>query len=91
MPSRQVGAAFFHGTAGDRESGDAFARAVRGLFGQVPGDDGCGHNCIVFLVWLVVWEIYLCLVVKPMNPGKFAFGEQFRLSRQLMLHMAPGQ
>lgn len=35
--SRQAGAAFVNGTAGNRESGDAFARTVRGLFGQVPG------------------------------------------------------
>jgi hypothetical protein len=51
--SRQAGAAFVNGTAGDRESGDAFARAVRGLFGQVSGDDGGVHNFIVFLVWFV--------------------------------------
>jgi hypothetical protein len=30
---------------------------VRGLFGQVPGDEGGAHNIIVFLVRLVPWEI----------------------------------
>ena len=36
--TRQAGAAFIDGTAGDHESGDAFARAARGLFGQVSGN-----------------------------------------------------
>jgi len=47
--SRQAGAAFVNGTAGDRESGDAFARAVRGLFGQVPVMMG------VFIILLFSW------------------------------------
>jgi hypothetical protein len=47
----QAGAAFISGTAGDHKSGDAFARAVRGLFGQVPGDNGGIHIAAVFLVW----------------------------------------
>src|ERR1017187_677507 len=55
--SRQAGAAFVNSTAGDRESGDAFARAVRGLFGQVSGDDGGVHNFTIFLVWLVWWKL----------------------------------
>ena len=33
--SRDAGAAFVNGAAGDGKSGDAFARAVRSLFGQV--------------------------------------------------------
>jgi hypothetical protein len=41
--SRQAGAAFVNGATGDRESGDAIARTVRGLFGQVSGDDGGIH------------------------------------------------
>jgi len=31
------------------------------------------------------------LVVNPMNPGKFAFREQFRLGFQPVLHFVPGQ
>jgi hypothetical protein len=41
--ARQTGAAFVNGTAGNRESGGAVARAVRGFFGQVSGNDGCFH------------------------------------------------
>jgi len=44
--SRQAGAAFVHGAAGERESGDAFARAVGRLFGKVSGDDGSLHKFI---------------------------------------------
>ena len=29
-------------------------------------------------------------VVKPMNPGEVAFGEQLRLGLQPVLHIAPG-
>ncbi len=67
--SRQAGAAFVNSTAGDRESGDAFARAVRGLFGQVSGDDGGVHNFIVFLVWLIAWEIYFMSGYENREPG----------------------
>jgi hypothetical protein len=38
--SRQAGAAFVNGTDCNRESGDTFARTVRGLFGQIPVNDG---------------------------------------------------
>jgi hypothetical protein len=51
--TRQAGAAFINGTAGDYKSGDAFARAVRSLFGQVSGDDGSVHISTVLLDWLV--------------------------------------
>ena len=76
--SRQAGAAFVNGPAGDRESGDAFTRTVRGLFGQIPGGNGGGHN-------------FLRVVVKPMHPGEFAFREQLRLGLQAMLHLVPLQ
>ena len=52
--SSQAGAAFVHGPARDGESADAFARAVRGLFGQVSVNDGCAHSFVSFLV-LFVW------------------------------------
>ena len=41
---RHTGAAFVNGPAGDRVSGKAVARAVRGLSGQVSGDNGGVHN-----------------------------------------------
>lgn len=52
---RQAGATFVNGTADDRESGQALARAVRGLFGQVSGDNGGIHNFnhARALVWVV--------------------------------------
>ncbi len=40
----EAGAAFIGGAVGDGESGDAGARAVRGLLGQVTVNDGCVHN-----------------------------------------------
>ena len=46
--SRQTGAAFIDCTAGDHESGDTFARALRRLFGEVPGNDGGVGNVILF-------------------------------------------
>ena len=49
--ARQAGAAFVNSTDGDRESGDPFARAVRGLPGQVSVNDGCVH-IYGLLVWL---------------------------------------
>jgi len=51
--SRQAGAAFVNGPAGNRESGDAIARAVRGFFGQVSVNDECFHifNFDIF-IWL---------------------------------------
>ena len=56
----QAGAAFVNGTAGDHESGDAFARAVRGLFCQVSGDDRSAHNFIVLLkgnsIYVRLWK-----------------------------------
>ena len=33
----------------------------------------------------------LRVVVKPMNPGEFAFRDQFRLGGQPMLHIVPRQ
>ena len=58
--SRQAGAAFVNGTAGDRKSGDAFARAVRGLFGQVPGNDGCvSYLCNYSSFWSVAWICFM--------------------------------
>jgi hypothetical protein len=42
--SGQAGTAFINSTAGDGKSGDAFARAMRGLFGEVSVNDGCVHN-----------------------------------------------
>ena len=41
--ARDAGAAFIRGALGDGESGDAFARAVRRLFGQIPVNDRCAH------------------------------------------------
>src|SRR5208283_36172 len=42
-----------------------------------------------FLGW---WfeKLVLSLVVKPVNPGEFAFRDQFRLGLQPMLHIASG-
>jgi hypothetical protein len=39
-----TGAAFVNGALGDGEPGEAFTRAVRGLFGEVAGDNGGVHN-----------------------------------------------
>jgi hypothetical protein len=47
--SGDAGAAFISGAVGDGESGGAFARAMRGLFGQVAVNDGCVH-IFIFLV-----------------------------------------
>lgn len=44
--TRQAGAAFINGTGGNHKSSDAYTRAVRGLFGEVSGNDGGGHNLI---------------------------------------------
>jgi hypothetical protein len=41
---RHARAAFVNGTAGNGKAFDAFARTVRGLFGQVPVNDRCAHN-----------------------------------------------
>ena len=82
---RGVGAAFVDGAAGDRESGDAFARAVRSLFGQVPGNDGG------VIIYYFLGNYILRLVVKPVNPGEFAFRYQFRLCLQPMLNIVTGQ
>jgi hypothetical protein len=59
--SRQAGSAFIDGTAGDRESGEAVARAERRLFGQVSGDYRSAHNSVTVLRWflfgdLLVWR-----------------------------------
>ena len=73
--SRQAGAAFVNSPAGDRESGDAFARTVRGFFGQVSGDDGGVHNFIIFLVWFVWWKLcflFRCLVMVQFADGSLA-------------------
>ena len=47
--SRHAGATFIYSTAGDGESGDAFARTMRGLFGQVAVNDGSSHFLIGWL------------------------------------------
>jgi hypothetical protein len=51
--SRQDGAAFVNGAACDDESADAFAWAVRGLFGQVSDGNGGAHDIVAFLIGLV--------------------------------------
>jgi hypothetical protein len=60
----EAGAAFVNSAAGYRESGDTFARAVRGLFGQVVGDNGCVHDFIIFRVWFVWWKLYFYFVAR---------------------------
>lgn len=42
--SREAGATFINGASCDHESGEAFARAVRGLFGKVWGKERNNHN-----------------------------------------------
>jgi hypothetical protein len=48
---RNAGPAFINGTPGDGETGEAFARTVRGLFGEVSGDERNARNVIIFHVW----------------------------------------
>ena len=49
--SSQAGAALIDCAAGDHESGDAVARALRRLFGQVPRNDGGIGNVTLFHIW----------------------------------------
>src|ERR1035438_9889932 len=51
----------------------------------------------VFIILLFSWfgrlpgKFTLRPVMKTVNPGEFAFREQFRLGFQPMLHLVPGQ
>ena len=49
--------------------------------------DGWFHK---FRLYLIAVNFVLRPVVKPMNPGEVAFGEQLRLGLQPVLHIAPG-
>jgi hypothetical protein len=48
--SRQSRAALVHRAAGNGKSGEAFPRAVRGLFGKVVGDD-LGVHILVSVIF----------------------------------------
>jgi hypothetical protein len=59
--ARQAGAAFVNRAAGDGESGDAFTRAVRSLFGQIELKDGWIH--IFKLLLIRAGDCYFCIAV----------------------------